>query len=99
MCAATPRMMPFVSFARRLLAVLRLEIAQLLVQIFGELAGDLRVGWRGAIAVGGVARRAHLRRDALASRQLGFHGRLLRERRTSTASGETGAERQKTNHR
>src|SRR5207302_9409881 len=87
------------AFARRLLAVLRREIAQLLVQVFGKLAGDLRVGGRGAVAVGGVARRAHLCRDALASRQVGFRGRRLRERRAGTASGETCAERQETKHR
>src|SRR5216684_1419911 len=86
------------AFARRLLAVLRLEIAQLLAQIFRELAGDLRVRGRGAVAVGGVARRADLRRDALPSRQVGFHRRWLRERRAGTASGETGTERQEANH-
>src|SRR5216684_5855490 len=87
------------AFARRLLAVLRLEIAQLLFKVFGELAGELRVRGRGAVAIGGVTRRAHLHCDALPSRQVGSRGQLLRERRASTACGETGAERQETNHR
>ena len=58
------------ALARRLLAALRLEVGELLVQVLGDLAGDFGIGRRGAVAVGGMARGAHLVGDALRLRRV-----------------------------
>src|SRR5688572_6779600 len=58
------------ALAHRLLAALRLEIGELLVQVLGDLARDLGIGGSGAVAVGGVARGAHLIRRGLRLRQV-----------------------------
>jgi len=43
-----------------------LEIGELLLQVFGHLTGELRIGGGRAVAVGTVASRANLGGDALA---------------------------------
>src|SRR6185369_7783966 len=64
------------AFARGLLFGLGFEVAELLLQVLRELASDLGVGRRNAVAVGGMASRADLAGDALSSRG------VLRRRRT-----------------
>ena len=54
-----------------------LEIGELLLQVFGHLAGQLRIGGSRAVAVGTVASRANLVGDALALGGISF-GRGLR---------------------
>src|SRR6267142_2314151 len=54
--------MPFITALSRN-AALPLEVAQLLVQVFGKLSGDLRVRGRDAVAVGRMAGGADLARS------------------------------------
>jgi hypothetical protein len=58
------------ALACRLFPALRFEIDQLLVKIFGKLAGDLGIGRSRAITVGSVARGADLVGDRLRSREI-----------------------------
>ena len=70
--AAHDRVFTFGPFSGR-----GLEIGELLLQVFGHLTGELRIGGGRAVAVGTVASRANLASDALALGGISF-GRGLR---------------------
>ena len=67
--ASHDRVFPF-----RLFPGCRLEIGELLLQVFRNLTGELWIGGDRTVAVGTVARRANLVGDALALGWIGFGG-------------------------